>query len=375
MVDSDDYYERLGVDRDASQEEIKKAFKQLALEYHPDRSEQPEAEEKFKKISEAYEVLSDEDQRARYDRFGKEGVQGAASRGRGADIGDIFEEMGFGDLFSEFFGGAGGRRGRGKRRSRRGADLRMQIDLDLEEAAFGCQKEVELRKREKCEACGGSGSRDEGGTVRCPKCEGRGKISRSQGFFTLTETCPECNGSGKKIENPCPECNGVGKVRRKKTIEVDIPAGVDTGHRMRVDGEGEAGEAGPGNLYLDINVKSHSQFKRDGADLYTQVPISFVQAALGGSVEVPLLDEDETEELSISEGTQTGEVFVVEGNGVEYLKRRGRGDLHVQVKIVTPTDLSPEEKELFQELADIRGEKVQPEGRGIFEKLRDAFTG
>ncbi len=375
MTDSDDYYEILGVSRDADDEEIKKAFKQRALEYHPDRSDDPEAEEKFKKISEAYEVLSDDEQRSRYDRFGKQGVQGAASRGRSyrsADIGDIFEGMGFGDLFSQFFGG-GGRRGR--RRSRRGSDLRMRLDLDLQEAAFGCQKEVELRKREECDVCGGSGAKDSASKKTCPDCEGRGKVSTSRGFFTLTETCSRCKGRGQVITDPCEKCNGAGKIRRTKTLEVDVPAGVETGHRIRIDGEGEAGEAGSGNLYVEINVSSHQRFKRDGADLYTQVPISFVQAALGGEVEVPLLEDDEVEELEVDQGTQTGEVFVLNGRGAHHLNRPGRGDLHVQVKVITPTNLSEEEEELFEQLAEIRGEEVQPRDRTIFEKVRDVFTG
>lgn len=375
MTEEDDYYEILGVSRDASEEEIKKAFKKLALEYHPDRSDHPDAEEKFKIISEAYEVLSDEDQRARYDRFGKEGVQGAASRGRGRrrqDFEDLFQGMGgFEDLFSQFFGGAGG--GRSSRRSRRGSDLRMEVELDLEEAAFGCEKEISLNRREKCTECGGSGSQGDDDRKRCSRCEGKGKVSRSRGFFTLTQPCQKCDGQGYIIENPCPSCNGTGKRRRRKTIKTDIPAGVESGHRMRVDGEGEAGEAGAGDLYLDIKVKPNDQFKRKKGELYTQVPISFVQAVLGGEISVPLLDEGE-ESVNIDAGTQTGEVYKIEEKGVSYLNRPGRGDLHVQVKVVTPTNITGEEKELFEKLADVRGEKVQEE-QGVFEKVREVFAG
>ena len=375
MTEEDSYYEILGVSRDASEEEIKKAFKEKALEYHPDRSDHPDAEEKFKIISEAYEVLSDEEQRARYDRFGKEGVQGAASRSGGRrrqDFEDLFQGMGgFEDLFSQFFGGAAG--GQRSRRSKRGTDLRMEVELDLEEAAFGCEKEISLNRREKCTECGGTGSEGADDRKRCSRCQGKGKVSRSRGFFTLTQPCEKCDGQGYVIENPCPECNGSGKRRRQKTIKTDIPAGVQSGHRIRVDDEGEAGEAGSGDLYLDIKVKPHNRFKRKNGDLYTQVPISFVQAALGGEITVSLL-EDEEETLEVNPGTQTGEVYKVEGKGVPYLNRPGRGDLHVQVKVVTPTDLSREEKELFEELADVRGEEVQEES-GVFEKVREVFAG
>ncbi|MFP4687095.1 MAG: molecular chaperone DnaJ [bacterium] len=373
MVDSEDYYEILGVSRDASEREIKKAFKKMAMKYHPDRNGDPEAEENFKKIAEAYEVLSDQDQRARYDRFGKQGVQGAASRGRShgyADFSDLFEDMGFGDIFSSFFGGtAGGRR----HRSRRGADLRMVVELELEEAAFGCEKKLEIQKREVCEKCSGTGTASSNGKKTCSRCDGRGKVSNSRGFFTMTQPCPKCEGQGVIITDPCEECDGVGRVRRKKTIKADIPAGVETGHRIRIPGEGEGGEGRSGNLYLDIKVKPHSRFRRKNGDLFTQVPISFVQAALGGTVKVELL-EDDREEINIKPGTQTGEIFNLRGRGVPYLNRSGRGDMKVQVKVVTPTKLSDREKGILEEFAKIRGEEVQDKERGIFEKIRDVFA-
>jgi molecular chaperone DnaJ len=372
MFETDDYYEILGISRDASQNEIKTAFKKKAKKYHPDQSEEPDAEEKFKQISEAYEVLSDEEMRKRYDRFGKEGVDKASSRRRQSggfnDLGDILEEMGFGD----FFGGRGG--GRGGQRQQRGTDLRMEVTLDLEEAAFGTTKEFNIDKKEPCDNCNGSGSLSDNKT-RCSTCDGRGKVSRSQGFFTITETCPDCRGRGEQIDDPCPDCNGSGTIRENQTVEADIPAGVQAGQRVRIDGEGEPGPRGQGDLYLDIDVESHDQFKRKNAELYTQVPISFVQAALGGTVEVPLLGEDNTKELSIPEGTQSGEVFVIEGEGATRLKGRGRGDLHVQVKVVTPSDLSKTEREILEEFADVRGADVKESRGSIFEGVFDAFNG
>lgn len=381
MFDSDDYYEILGVSQDASQQEIKTAFKQKAKKYHPDQSNEEDAEEKFKVISEAYEVLSDEELRQRYDRFGKEGVDKATSKrrqrgGRGgfADLGDILEEMGFGD-FSDFFGG--GRRGGGQGRSRqgaRGADLRMEVTIDLEEAVFGTTEEFEIEKNETCENCNGTGSlsdKDE----RCRTCNGKGKVSQSQGFFTITETCPDCRGRGKKITDPCGECDGTGTVRRDSTISAKIPAGIQSGQRIRVEGEGEPGQRSRGDLFLDINVKPHENFKRKNSELYTQAPISFVQAALGGTIEIPLLGEDEAEDLDIPEGTQSGEVFVLDGKGAPKLKGRGRGDLHVQVKVVVPSDLTSDEREILEEFADKRGTEVQESSDSIFDGVFDAFNG
>lgn len=380
MIESEDYYEILEVSRDASQSEIKKAFKTKAQKYHPDQSDDPDAEEKFKKISEAYEVLSDEEMRQRYDRFGKEGVDrsaaGGGRRGGMADLGDILEEMGFGD-FADFFGGRGGRRRGGRRqqrRSRRGQDLRMEVELDLEEAVFGTSKSFDIEKNEPCENCNGSGSLSEG-SKRCQTCNGKGKVTESQGFFKVTETCPDCRGKGEIIEDPCEECNGSGMVRRETTVEADIPAGVQSGQRVRVENEGEPGQAGRGDLYLDINVRGHDDFKRKDTELYTQVPISFVQAALGGTVEVPLLDpEEESEELDIPQGTQSGEVFVVDDRGAPSLKGMGRGDLHVQVRVVTPTELSAEERELLEEFAEIRGTSVQETDDSIFSNVFDIFN-
>ncbi len=375
MFETDDYYEILGVSRDATQSEIKTAFKEKAKKYHPDQSNESGAEEKFKQISEAYEVLGDEELRQRYDRFGKEGVDKASSRRRQSggfsDLNDLLNEMGFGD-FSDFFGG--GRRGRGSRRQQRGTDLRMEVTVDLEEAAFGTTREFNIDKKEPCDNCDGTGSLS-GSRTRCRTCDGKGKVSRSQGFFTVTETCPDCRGRGERVDNPCPECHGSGNVRKNKTIEADIPAGVQSGQRVRVDEEGDPGPGGRGDLYLDIDVKPHDQFKRKNADLYTQVPISFVQAALGGTVKVPLLGEEEDETIEVPEGTQTGEVFVIEGKGATRLKGRGRGDLHVQVRVVTPTDLTNNERELLEEFAETRGVEVQETNDSIFEGIFDAFNG
>lgn len=379
MTESDDYYDILGVSRNASQSEIKKAFKKMAQEYHPDQSDDPDAEEKFKKISEAYEVLSDEELRKRYDKFGKEGVDQATSKRRASgqfnDIEDLLNEMGFGG-FADIFGGVGGRGGgRSRRQNRKGSDLRMPMELEFKEAVFGCTKEVDVQKNEPCENCDGTGALSDG-RKRCRTCDGRGKVSQSQGFFTVTETCPDCRGRGEIIDDPCPECNSSGTVRRNKTIKVEVPAGVDTGNRIRVKGEGEPGKAGRGDLYVEFKVKPHDDFKRKDSDLYTQASISFLQAALGGSVDVPLLDEDEDSyELEIPEGVQTGEVFVIDDKGVPRVKGRGRGDLHVQVNVVTPQNLSAEERELLEEWADIRGKNVKNEDEGLFGKFFDAFAG
>ncbi len=377
--DSDDYYDVLGVSKDASQREIKKAFKQKAQEHHPDRSDDPDAEEVFKEIAEAYEVLSDEEMRERYDRFGKEGVQGAASRQRSSrqysSIADLLNDMGFGDLFGGMGGRGSGGRGRRRRRNRTGRDLKMAVELDLEEAAFGTEKTFTVDKKTSCESCDGEGTLSDDGRERCRTCDGRGKVSRSQGFFTLTETCPDCGGQGSVLTDPCSDCDGRGWVRREQTIETEIPPGVDDGHRIRIDNRGEPGEAGPGDLYLEITVREHDRFKRKGSRLYTEIPISFLQAALGGEVEVPLLEEGETAALEVDPGTQSGEVFVIEGKGVPELRGPGRGDLHVRVQVVTPTELSAEERDLLDEWADIRGEEVQEPSRGLFGQLFDVMGG
>lgn len=376
--DSDDYYEVLGVSRDASQKKIKKTFKKLAVEYHPDRSEEPDAEEKFKEIAEAYEVLGDEETRQKYDQFGKEAVQGASAnggrRGQGfSDIEDLLNQMGFGDIF-DMFGGRGRGRGQGRRgrRSARGADLRATVELDLEDAAFGAEEQIEFNRQHNCEECEGTGSQS-GEKERCSRCNGRGKVSESKGFFTMTRTCPDCRGQGETVSDPCSECNGSGTVQREQTVEFEVPAGVQTGHRIRLNGEGQKGPGGTGDLYVDFQVREHDQFKRKNDDLYTQVPISFVQASLGGEVDVPLLDEDETDTLEIESGTQSGEVFVIEDRGIPHLNGRGRGDLHVQVKVVTPTNLTDEERQCLEQFAEIRGEEVQEDPEGIFDRIYDVF--
>lgn len=374
--DSDDYYEVLGVSREASQTEIKKAFKQLAVDYHPDRSEEPDAEEKFKAIAEAYEVLGDEESRQKYDRFGKEAVDGAAAAGgrrgqRVSDIEDLLNQMGFGDIF-DMFGDRGRGRGRSGRRSARGADLRATVELDLADAAFGTDEQIEFNRQHNCNECDGTGSKS-GEKQRCSRCNGRGKVSESKGFFTMTRTCPDCRGQGETINDPCPACNGRGTVKREQTVEFEVPAGVQSGHRIRINGEGQQGSGGTGDLYVDFKVREHDQFKRKNDDLYTQVPISFVQAALGGRVEVPLLDEGESDFIEVDEGTQSGEVFVIEDRGVPHLNGRGRGDLHVQVKVVIPTNLNDEERKCLEQFSDIRGEQVQEDTSGIFDRIYDVF--
>jgi len=382
MYVGEDYYQVLGVSRDASKDDIKSAFKEKAREYHPDRSDHPDAEEKFKRISKAYEVLADEEMRARYDRYGEEGVKTSAAGGRRrsrgfTDLQDLLDEMGFRGFSDLFGGGRGGSRGRGRRR-RRGSDLKMAVELDFDEAVFGCEKELSFEKNEVCENCDGSGS-PTGDTEVCNRCDGRGKVSRSQGFFRVTETCPQCRGQGEIVTDPCGECRGSGTVRREQTLRADIPAGVSSGDRIGLEGEGEPGPAGRGDLYLEIRVRPHDRFHRRDFDLHTAVPVSFPRAALGGTVSVPLLEGDDAEETEIElpEGVQSGEEFVVRGRGVPRLRGGGRGDLHVTVQVVTPTDLSAEERDLLEALAEKRGMDVQsPEKKqGLFERFAEAFGG
>ena len=309
-----DYYEVLGVTRNASQKEIKKAYRRLALKYHPDRNPgDKEAEEKFKEASEAYEVLSDPEKRELYDRYGHDGLRGSGFSGF-SGVEDIFSH--FGDIFSEIFGGSPFGFGRaGARRGMRGADLRYDIALEFEEAVWGCEKDIQVEKLTDCPACGGSGAAPGTRPNVCPMCHGTGSVVQQQGFFTLQRTCPRCRGQGTVVEKPCSECNGSGKVEQEKTVSVKIPAGVDSGVRLRLAGEGEPGENGgpPGDLYVFITVKPDNRWRREGSDLFVDVEISFVQAALGTTITVPTLEGDK--DIDIEPGTQPGESLVIEGGG------------------------------------------------------------
>ena len=365
-----DYYEVLGVSRTANDQEIKSAYRRLAVLYHPDKNPNDAgAEEKFKEAAEAYGVLADAEQRRRYDRFGHAGVSsnagawGAPGFGGIEDIlGDLF---GFGDVFSGARGGA--------RRSaaQRGADLRYDLEIALEEAANGMTAQLRIPRLEGCETCKGSGAAAGTQPETCQTCSGTGQVRYQQGFFSVARTCHVCRGAGRVIKSPCPDCNGAGRVEREKQIEVKIPAGVETGSRLRVQGEGEGGTQGgaAGDLYVVIHVAAHEQFERQGSNLYEAVPITFTQAALGSEIFVKTLDSEE--KLKIPMGTQTGTVFRLKGKGMPALGGRGRGDLFVSVTVVTPTTLTREQRRLLEQLADVENKDL--EDKGLVDKVRDIF--
>jgi len=366
MIDKD-YYEILGVTRSATQEEIKKAYRKMALKYHPDRNpDNKEAEEKFKEASEAYEVLSDPEKRQIYDQFGHEGLRGTGFTGfRGFE--DIFSS--FGDIFGDFFGFGG----RPRSGPIRGDDLRYDLEISFEEAAFGKEVELEIPRTVKCEACGGSGAKPGTRPIPCPACGGRGQVTRSQGFFSISTTCPTCQGTGQIIPEPCSACQGTGRVKQKRKVSLKIPAGVDTGSRLRLRGEGEAGGRGgpPGDLYVVIHVTPHESFERNGDDIFCKIPISFTTASLGGKIEVPTLDGSET--IQIKRGTQSGEVFRLKGKGFPRLQGYGRGDEIIQVTVSVPKKLTKRQEELLREFAAIEGDNISSSNtrgeKGFFKKM------
>ncbi|MEA3345450.1 MAG: molecular chaperone DnaJ [Chloroflexota bacterium] len=371
MSSKRDYYEVLGVGRGASEEEIKRAYRQLARKYHPDVNDSPDAEERFKEINEAYQVLSDSETRARYDRFGHAGVKGTPAS----------DFTGFGDIFDEMFRGfgmGGFGRTRARRRPRRGSDLRYDLELTFEEAVFGCEKEIEVPRYEPCPRCGGSGAEPGTHPVRCPKCNGTGEVRHVRqsilGSFVSVTTCPRCGGTGEIIENPCRRCGGEGKVRVSREISVDIPAGVEDGMRIRLAGQGELGEKGgpPGDLYVAVHVRPHPHFRRRDNDIILELSINVAQAALGDEVTVPTLNG--SEKLVIPTGTQTGTVFRLRGKGVPYLRRNGRGDQIVVTQVAVPTDLTEEQKELFEQLSKTLDSEVIPQKeKGFLDRLGDLF--
>lgn len=372
MSSKRDYYEILGVTRSATETELKQAYRRLAIQFHPDKNPgDTEAEEKFKEINEAYQVLSQAETRSRYDRFGHAGV-GSVS-GAGAGFGQGFP--GFEDILSDLFGFGGvgdmfgGRQGR--RGPQRGADLRYDIEITLAEAAQGVKTKIRVPRLEHCDVCHGSGAAEGSQPVRCATCGGNGQVRYQQAFLSVLRTCSTCRGTGKVIKNHCRTCHGEGRVEREKTLEIKMPAGVDNGSRLRIAGEGEAGEPGAqrGDLYVIVHVKEHDVFDRRDANLYCSIPVSFAQAALGGEITVPTLDGEER--VKVEEGTQTGTVFRLKGKGMPVLGGRGRGDLYAAVNLVTPTSLSREQRKLFEELAKI--EKDNPQDRGIMDKVKDIF--
>jgi len=365
-----DYYEILGVARNADEAELKKAYRRLAIECHPDRNRgSKEAEEKFKELAEAYGVLGDPHKRQMYDRFGKEGLRGAGFAPGFSSVEDIFSS--FGSIFDDLFGfGFGGRRGRGQGRDpngpRRGADLRYDLSISFRESVQGGEHKLTLAHRIKCEVCSGSGAAPGTSRKTCSRCGGSGQFMQNQGFFTIASTCPGCSGAGSTVESPCRECRGSGLVERERQVSVTIPAGVDDGVRMRLGGEGEAGEYGgpQGDLYVFLHVEPDERFLRDGYDLHLEADIDFAQAALGATIEVPLLDEER--EVKIRRGTQPGDTTVLRGEGVPRLRGHGKGDLVVHLNVKIPKKLSAEQEQLLRRWAEITEFEVNKKKKGLF---------
>ncbi len=371
-----DYYEVLGVPRSADAQELKKAYRKLAMEYHPDRNPSEDAAAKFKEINQAYEVLSDDQKRQMYDRFGHAGVDG--NQGSGFDGFQGFEG-GFGDIFDAFFGG--GQRGARRRRGpARGADLRFNLRLSFEEAVFGVEKEIEFQRQERCERCSGKGAEPGTELATCPDCNGAGELRRSQqsifGQFVNVAPCGRCSGEGRIVPNPCEDCRGTGRLRAPRKIAVKVPAGVDDGSQIRLAGEGEAGARGgePGNLYVVLQVAEHERFERVEDHIVLELPVNVAQAALGAELSIPTLDGDMT--FEVPAGTQSGEDFVIRGKGVPHLRGAGRGDMVVRVTVVVPESLNDEQRDLLEKLAETMGTPTLPRrNKGFFERIRDAMAG
>ncbi|MBM3364642.1 MAG: molecular chaperone DnaJ [Betaproteobacteria bacterium] len=371
-----DFYETLGVAKNASDEEIKKAYRKLAMKYHPDRNpDSKQAEDKFKEAKEAYEMLSDPQKREAYDRFGHAGVDpnvGGAG-GAGAGFGGGFSDA-FGDIFGDIFGGGG--RQRGGPQVYRGADLRYNLDITLEQAANGFETTIRVPSWDECETCHGSGAKPGTSPTTCATCGGHGQVRMQQGFFSIQQTCPKCHGSGKVIPDPCNPCSGSGRVKRNKTLEVKIPAGIDDGMRIRSTGNGEPGMNGgpPGDLYVEIHIKQHGVFQRDGDDLHCEMPISFAKAALGGEIEVPTLSGKVS--FSVPEGTQSGKTFRLRSKGIKGVRSGFPGDLFCHVVVETPVKLTDRQKELlrdFDQLTTEGGAKHSPQSKSWMDKVKEFF--
>ena len=364
-----DYYDVLGVDKSADKKQIKKAYKRLAMKHHPDRNtdDKEAAEKNFKEIQKAYAILSDDQKRQAYDQFGHAGVDGNAGAG-GFGGQNPFGGGGFGDIFGDIFGGGGPQQA-----DNRGSDLRYDLEIDLKEAAEGTTVKIRIPKNEKCEPCSGTGAKPGTSVKTCASCGGAGQVQMQQGFFAVQRPCPTCSGTGQKIESPCGSCRGQGVVRKQKTLSVKIPAGVDTGNRIRLGGEGEAGIRGgqSGDLYVEVHVKAHEFFQRDGNDLYCEVPIDFATASLGGSIEVPTLSSKL--KIKIPAGTQTGKQFRLKGKGITAIRHGGTGDLICQVKLETPVNLSKKQKQLLEEFSGSCGKKHHPESDSFFGKMKSFF--
>ena len=372
-----DYYQVLGVPRDAAPEQIKKAYRQLALKHHPDRNPgSKEAEERFKEAAEAYSVLADAEKRSVYDRFGHDGLRGEGYQGFSGFDSSVFEDFEdilgnlFGFSFGDLFGGR--ERGRGSRRSR-GRDLALEVEIGLEEAAAGVEREIKLSRAETCPACKGSKRKPGTTAASCPTCGGRGQVRYQQGFFTMARTCPQCQGGGEINASPCESCQGKGHVKEKRALKVRIPAGVDDGSRLRLVGEGEAGDQGmpAGDLYVVTRVRKHPFFERDGNDLACEITLSFTQAALGARIEIPTLEGNEV--LKVAAGTQPGEIIRLKGKGVQDVAGRRKGDLFVKVLVKTPENLSKEQKALLGKLAELRGEDIESVDKSVVHRLKNIF--
>ncbi len=374
-----DYYEIIGVSRTATDQEIKSSYRKLALKYHPDRNPgDKSAEEQFKDAAEAYAVLADAEKRQVYDRYGHAGLGGAASSGFDPSVFTGFEDIlgGLGDVFG--FGDAFGGRRRGG--PQRGADLRYDLEISFEEAAKGSETTVQIPRQESCETCTGTGAAPGSKPTTCPQCHGRGQLRYQQGFFTVARTCGQCRGTGSIISKPCATCRGAGRVQQERKLTVKIPAGIATGQRLRLSGEGEGGSAGgpPGDLYVVIIVQDHAFFQRDGNDLYCEIPVNFTTLALGGKIRIPTLDGGE-EQYEVADGTQSGSTLRLSGRGMPDVNGRGRGDLLVTVKVVTPKKLSRDQKKLLEQLAaSLPKEQFEPtprehEDRNLFDRVKDIF--
>jgi len=364
-----DYYELLGIGRNAGDEDIKKAYRKLALQYHPDRNPgDKHAEEKFKEVSEAYSVLSDPQKRTQYDQFGHAAFGEGGPFAGGFDFsGSGFEDI-VGDIFGEFFGGGGRQRGRS-----RGDDLRYNLTLKFEEAVNGTEKKIKIPRHGTCETCHGSGAKPGTSPQTCPTCRGRGQVSFQQGFFSVARTCSHCHGQGTVIKDPCASCGGAGRVRKMHTLSVKIPPGVDNGSRLKLRGEGESAPRSgvPGDLYVVIQVEPHPIFIRENLDIICDVPISIVQAALGAEIDVPTLDGKV--KMKIPSGTQSGKVFRMKGKGIKDVQGFQQGDQHVRVNVETPMHLTSKQKELLKEFAALGGEEVNPLSKGFFDKMKELF--
>ncbi len=369
-----DFYELLGVDRQASEGDLKKAYRKLAMKYHPDRNQgDAEAEAKFKEISQAYDILSDEEKRDAYDRFGHAAFQGGAGGGGfeggfGSSFADVFD-----DLFGEFMGGGGGRQQRGG--NNRGADLRYNMDITLEEAFRGKAAKITIPTISVCDGCEGTGAEAGSQPSTCATCQGHGKVRAQSGFFTIERTCPNCGGVGRVIAHPCKSCSGAGRVEKDKTLSVNIPKGVEDGTRIRLSGEGEAGlRGGPsGDLYIFLSLLAHEVFQRDGANIYCRVPIAMTTAALGGDIDVPTLDGGRVA-VSFPEGTQTGRQFRLRSKGMPHMRGRGQGDMYVQTMVETPVNLSKEQRDLLAQFQASLGDGgTSPESEGFFKKAKELW--